>query len=257
MAGRLSPIVLVAPGVVLAVLGLVTWLSGMSLRRVVLACFGAAVGALASLIVNGQNPAAAGASAGCGAALGVLLPRAVLAVLLAAVGLAMAFAVLARAPLSEPRGTLFGALDTGQTERYTVPQSLDVVRTYGVDVVDRVSVAARTLAPLKWVILAAIGLGLLLFGLLFGWTAGALTCSLLGTALVFTGLALLLLFKGSDPVERIQQQGAFYGLVLVGMVAFGTLEQLLICRPGKRQPEGKSGKSPSQPGELKHAWRTH
>jgi len=250
VAGRLSPVVLVVPGVAAAVLGLVAWLAGMCLRRVVLACFGAAVGALISLIVSGQNPAVAGAAAGGGAALGALLPRLALALLLAAVGVAITFAVLAKAPPPEQPSTLFGGLEAGQTEKYTVSLSLDVVRTYGIDMVDWVKAAGRNLIPVNWAILAAVGLGLLLLGLLFGWTAGALTCSLLGTALVFAGLTLLLLFKGSDPIGRMQQQGAYYGLVSVGLVAFGTLEQLLVCRPPKRQPGGKS-----QQGESKHAWR--
>jgi hypothetical protein len=96
---------------------------------------------------------------------------------------------------------------------------------------------------------------LLVLGLLFVRPAGALTCSLLGTALIFAGLILLLIFKGSEPIVRIQQQGTYYGLVLVCMALFGALEQLLLCRPAKCGAEGKGEKSHSRSGESKHGWR--
>ena len=41
VASRFSPAVLIVPGLVMAVLGLVTWLAGMCLRRLVLALVGA------------------------------------------------------------------------------------------------------------------------------------------------------------------------------------------------------------------------
>jgi hypothetical protein len=81
---------------------------------------------------------------------------------------------------------------------------------------------------------------------------GALTCSLLGTALVFAGLMLLLMYKGSAPTAHVEQQGAFYALVLLGMAAFGTLEQMLVCRQPKRAVEKPQAKE-----ETKGSWRTH
>jgi hypothetical protein len=82
-----------------------------------------------------------------------------------------------------------------------------------------------------------------------------LTCSVLGTALIFAGLIALLIFKGSAPIALVQQQGAFYGLVLLGMAAFGTLEQLVLCPSRKREPKAGTGKSRSRQEESKHGWR--
>jgi hypothetical protein len=253
VAGRFGPWVLLTPGLAAVVLGLVAWLAGVRLQRIVLAVFGAAVGALVSFLVGGPNPPVVVVAAGGGAALGALLPRVFLAVLLAVFGVAIAFTVLAGTHLQEQQGTLCGAQDTGKVETYTVGQSLDVVRAYSIDVADCTKAAARKLVPVNWAILAAVASGLLVLGLLFIRPAGALTCSLLGTALVFTGLILLLIFKGTEPIGRVQQQGAYYGLVLVGMAAFGTLEQLVLCRPAKGGAEGKA--SHSQNGGSKHAWR--
>ncbi len=252
VAGRFGPWVLLAPGLAAVVLGLVAWLAGMRLQRIVLAVFGAAVGALVSFLIGGPNAAIAGVAAGGGAALGAALPRVFLAVLLAVFGVAIAFTVLAGTNLQEQQGTLCGARDAGQAEKYTVTQSLDVVRAYSIDVADCAKAAARKLVPVNWAILAAVGSTLLVLGLLFVRPAGALTCSLLGTALVFAGLILLLIFKGTEPIGRVQQQGAYYGLVLVGMAVFGTVEQLILCRPAKG---GGDKASHSQNGESKHAWR--
>jgi hypothetical protein len=82
-----------------------------------------------------------------------------------------------------------------------------------------------------------------------------LTCATLGTLLIFTGLVTLLIFKGSAPITLVQRQGAFYGIVLLGMAAFGTLEQLLLCPTPKRSSKAGSGKSRSRREGPEHGWR--
>jgi hypothetical protein len=241
---------------VMVALGLVTWLAGTSLRRLVLGCFGAALGMPASFFLGTHSPAVAGVAAGGGAACGALVPRVFLAVWLAVFGMAVAFAVLARAHLLAGQGTLFGRPDAAQTDGYTIPQSLDAVRAYSIDAGDRVRAAGRTLTPIRWAIIGALGGGLLLLGLFFERVAAAVACSMLGTTLIFGGLVLLLIFKGSAPVEHIERQGTPYGLVLAGMAVFGTVEQLLVCRLPPRASGGRSGKSHSKPEGSKHGWRS-
>ena len=73
-----------------------------------------------------------------------------------------------------------------------------------------------------------------------------------GTALRRT---LLLIFKGSAPVARMEQQGPFYGLVLLGMIAFGTLEQLLLCPQAKEGRDASSGRFRANREESKRGWR--
>jgi hypothetical protein len=97
---------------------------------------------------------------------------------------------------------------------------------------------------------------LLVLGLLLTRLAGAMVCSGLGSLLVFAGLIVLLIFKGSAPITFIQKQGVLYGLVLLAMAAFGTLEQLVLCPSPKRRQKAGSGKSGSRRGEAEHGWRT-
>jgi len=255
-AGRFSPVVLIVPGLATVVLGLLVWLAGSCLRRVVLCLVGAAAGLLVGFLVIGQNPPAYVLAAGGGAVFGAVLPRVFLAGILAVFGAAIAFAIVARAHVVEEQGTLFGASDGGMPEgRFTVQQSLDAARAYAIDVRDRTEAAARELRPVDWAIVAAAILGALVLAMLSARLAGALACSSLGTVLILTGLTLLLMVKGSTPIARIEQQGAFYGLVLLGMVAFGTLEQLVLCKPPKQEAKARSGKSKSQQEESKSGWR--
>jgi hypothetical protein len=255
VAVRFSPVVLVAPGLVMVVLGLLAWLAGTSLQRLVLGFFGAGVGALASFFAGAHNPLLFGVAAWIGAAFGAFLPRVFSAALLAVLGMAVTFVILARAPLRASPGTLFTGPEVGQTEEYTVPESLEVTRAYWTDAADRVRAGAYALAPTRWAILAAVGFGLLVLKLYLDRLAAAATCSALGTVLVFSGLVLLLIFKGSAPVAHIEQQGVSYGLVLVGMVLFGTVEQLVVCRRPGRAGKGEEGKTPAGQGGAKHAWR--
>ncbi len=257
-AGRFSPVVLIVPGLVMVVLGLLAWLAGSCLRRVVLGVVGAAAGLLVGFLVIGPNPPAYALAAGGGAAFGAILPRVFLAGILAVFGAAIAFAIVARAHLVEEQGTRFGAPDGGPAEgRFTVQQSLDAARACVIDVRDRAEAAAHELTPVDWAIVAAAILAALVLAAFSARLAGALACSALGTMLILTGLTLLLILKGSAPIARIEQQGAFYGLVLLGMAAFGTLEQLVLCKPPKREAKAGAGKSKSQQREEpKRGWRS-
>jgi hypothetical protein len=264
VAGRFSPMVLLVPGLAMVVLGLLAWLAGMCLRRLVLAIAGAAAGGIAGLLIHGQNPAVAGLAAGGGAVFGAILPRFSIAVLLAAFGLSIAFVITAKPHLVERPKTLLGNQDAGRGDRrLNAQESLDVTRVYILDLVDCTKSAARVLKLVNYAILAAVGLGLLLLGLFLGRLAGPLVFSLLGTSLIFAGLITLLIFKGSAPIALVQQQGAFFGLVLLGMAAFGTLEQLVLCPASRRKQKAGSGGSRPSPTrssaagqeESEHGWR--
>ncbi len=65
---------------------------------------------------------------------------------------------------------------------------------------------------------------------LFWQLTSALCCSALGVVLIFAGMILLLLYKGAMPVSWINQRVPFCVIASVIMTAFGTIEQLVICR---------------------------
>lgn len=257
IAGRFNPVVLVLPGLVLAALGLITWLAGMCRRRLVLGLVAALTGGLASFFISQQNLIVGVLAAGGLAAFAAGAPRLFVAVVLAWLGVVVAFGVLAKGQLFQQQGLLLSGQTLSQAEtQFTMQESLDAVQAYVLDVRDRIGAIARQQTPGDLAILGGVGAGLLIVGLLLARLAGALTCSAVGSGLVFAGLILLLIYKGSTPVARMEQQGAFFGLVLLGMGAVGTLEQLLLCPPPARAREGSREKSRSRREESKRDWRS-
>jgi len=78
-------------------------------------------------------------------------------------------------------------------------------------------------------------LALLLSGSsIFPRLLSALILSVLGTALVFAGLIMLLIYKGSQPVTYIIQKQYFFAAIFAIMAVFGTIEQLLFCKQAKK-----------------------
>ena len=257
VASRFNPLVLIVPGLVMVALGLFVWLGGLGLRRALFAVIGAMAGGTAALLIADQNAVIAGASAVVTACVAAAFQRLFTALLLSLLSLAIAFLIVARPSLLEYRGTLIANQgDLGRNDqKLTVHDSLNVIRSYSLDVVDSVRYAARKLMPIHWAVVAAAAAGLLTLGVLFRHLAGAMSCAILGAALTFAGLTLLLIFKGSSPIRRMETVPLFYGLVFAGMAAFGTVEQFLLYRGTDDKPKAKSGKSSSGNGESKRSWR--
>jgi len=255
VAIRVSPAVLILPGLAMVLLGLVLWLAGVCRRRLLLGLAGALLGGLVGFFVGRQNPMAAVLVAGGVAACGAIVPRVFAAAMMGILGTVIAFAVVARVHVFQQQGPLpAGGNPHPAVSRLTVQESLDAVQVYILGVGDWLSAIARGLVSIDLAIIAAVGGGLLILGLIFRRLAGALTCSTIGAGLLFAGLTLLLIFKGSAPVARMEQQGPFYGLVLLGLIAFGTLEQLLLC-PHKEGRGASSGRSRNNEEDSKQSWR--
>jgi hypothetical protein len=73
----------------------------------------------------------------------------------------------------------------------------------------------------------------------FGYNLSiAFMTALSGSALVLTGMTLLLLFKGAEPLRHINMNRKFYTIVFFAMIVFGTFEQLIFCKR-KTTPVGR------------------
>jgi hypothetical protein len=259
VAVRLSPIVLVLPGLTSAALGLFIWLGGLGFRMLLLALMGAVTGAFCSLWMVGQNPAAMLLLGLLGTAMAVVFQRFFTAALLGALAGIIVFLVVAWPFLAGPEGTLIGQPDAEAevgTPVLSTEESLNVIRAYTLDVTDAVKGGATQMAASRWAVVAATVLTFLLVGLLFRHTGGALSCAILGTEMIFVGLILLLMFKGSRPVTRLEARAPFFGLVFAAMVGFGTLEQWILLRRADQRVQGESKKSqPQKKQGRKRSWR--
>jgi hypothetical protein len=85
----------------------------------------------------------------------------------------------------------------------------------------------------NWAIVAGLVVVIVLAGFFLWRLTSAFCCATLGTTLIFTGMISLLLYKGSAPLTAICRKPSFYGIAFLVMTAFGTAEQLLLCRPKK------------------------
>jgi hypothetical protein len=193
-----------------------------------------------------------------GAFVAVMLQKFFVAALLAVLAGCFAFVFLAWPLPATPQVTPAGESEAGgQARELGVRESLDVARVHWLDVTDVVRHAASGLVAAEWAIIVASAFVLMMVGLLFRHIGGALSCSTLGAAMISAGLGLLLVFKGSAPIALIEDRGAFFGSVLLGMVAFGTAEQWILCRHADRRGQGKmparEPKSPKKGG--KRSWR--
>jgi hypothetical protein len=70
-------------------------------------------------------------------------------------------------------------------------------------------------------------------------------------------MILLLSYKGTEPVSYISGNPSFYGMVFAAMTAFGTIEQLLLCRfaKSKAKREEKAGKGEQKSEKKWSNWR--
>ena len=257
-AMQFRPIVLVLPGLALTGAGLFIWLGGLGFRRLLLALVGTAAGAFCSLWVVPQNAAAMLLGGLAGAFVAVVLDRFFSAALLGALAGCFAFVLLAWPAIAGQQGGASAqAGASGENQELDVRGSLAVVRAYTLDVTDLVKRAAGGLEASRWAIISAAAFVLLMAGLLFRPLAGALSCSTVGAAMVFSGVVLLLVFKGSAPVTHIQSRAAFFGSVFLGMIAFGTAEQWLLCRRADRREgaESAAGQSGSRKKKGKKSRR--
>ena len=255
MAMRLSPIVLVLPGLAAAALGLFIWLGGLGFRRLLLAVMGALTGAFCTLWVTGQNPAAMVLVGLVGAFVALIFQRFYAAALLGAWAGIVAFLTVAWPYLGLQPGTLAGRFNAADEQEFTVAQSLDMVRAYTLDLTDATQRAGGQLVASRWAVVAGATFVLFLVGLLFRHLGGALACAILGTVMIFAGLILLLMFKGSAPVARIEARAPFFGLVFLSMIVFGTLEQWVLCRRADKQGQAEAQKSRPRKAEGKRSKR--
>ncbi len=91
----------------------------------------------------------------------------------------------------------------------------------------------------------------------FGWRlVSALLCSTLGALLIFTGMILLLIYKGTGPISYISYKVPFFSSVFAAMILFGTIEHLLLCqRIKEKRKKEKSDNRDEESSKKSLSWR--
>ena len=259
-AARFSPIVLIGPGLATVLVGLFIWLGGLGFKRLLAAAAGAVSGGICGFFIVGRNIMAAIILAGVAAVIAIIFERLFITILAAALAAVFGFAVLAWPYIENSQEVIPTNPDRMpvQSSALSVRESIEKVKTYVADVSEKIKQACSQMPVYSWPILLAFVAIFIVVGFFLPRLASALCCSALGTMLIFGGMILLLLYKGSVPISSIYSKPPFYGAAFIAMTVFGTIEQLLLCQRAKRDSIRRKGadKDKDEPKETRQAWRT-
>jgi hypothetical protein len=250
-AATFSPIVLIGPGMAAVVIGLFIWLGGLGFRRLLLAAAGAASGWLCGFFLIGRTFTIALALACIIAVVAVIFEKAFMIILAAALAAVIGFVLL------NARQVPTSAKTASRTQARDIRSSLTVMESYSFDAGQKVRQTWSDMPALNWGVIVLAVLVAIVAGFFLWRLVSAFCCAALGTTLIFAGMISLLLYKGSAPITAIYNRPSFYGIAFAAMTAFGTVEQLIFCRPkkeAKRKKRSRADDGQSEP--KKQRWRT-
>jgi len=259
-AAQSNPLVLAGAGVAAVLVGLCVWLGGLRIRIILVGTIAAAGGCILGVVVINRGPVAAAAVAAVAALVAIALERVFITVLAAALAGVLGFAVLA-APYMEDSA----AAETASRHKVSVEASsrgdgevMSELRAYAVDVGERAKQACSDMPLQRWALVAVLAAICVVGGFTLWRLTGALCFSALGTTLIFFGMTLLLLYKGSSLAGYVGERPLVYAGVFAGMIVFGTVEQLVLCRRPQAGPVRKKtdDKENEDTGTKKRRWRT-
>lgn len=235
LAERFQSQILTVPGIIIVIIGLCIWLAGLRWRRILGATVG---GAIFAAIVSGFGNygfQAIFAAIFIGIVFGTVAEKIIIGIFGAA---AAAVIVLAILSVSMPRqqGSVFvpeypyPVLPEYEQNDRVVPAT-DAIKLTKEMAWYFVYKITENIKSASIVAFAAAGVTLLAVGFA-AWRMPriffAVVSSLLGSAVIFAGMILLLFYKGSKPVNFIAEKGRFYIMVLVVMTVFGAIVQLVL-----------------------------
>jgi len=259
-ATSFSPIVLIAPGLTAVIIGLFVWLGGLGLRKLLVVVVGAVGGGIFGFFVIGRNVMSAMISVGVGAVIAIIFERIFITILAAALAAAIGIAVLAGPYVGNAEGANPINRDKilANGPAITIHESIHILKVHTVFFTNEIKQACLQMPAYNWIIIAALVTIFIMGGFYFWRLTSALCCAILGTLLVFAGMILLLLYKGAEPISSISRRTLFYAAVFIAMIAFGTIEQLLLCprleSKAIRRKEAKKDKQ--RRDETTPHWRT-
>jgi len=257
VTARFAPLVLIAPGLAAIIVGLFIWLGGLGFRRLLVALMGAISGGICGFFLSSRNIISVTIAASLAALIAIIFERLFVTILLAASAAAFGFAILL-GPYIQAAGPANPGKIANQGSTVTISQSVEIVKAYAIDFTGRTKQACTQMPVYNWAIIAVLAVIVTVAGFWLWRLASALCCAALGALLIFVGMILLLLYKGSAPITKIADRTSFYAAIFIATAAFGTLEQLLLCRREERKARGEKRANRNKQGteQTIQSWRT-
>jgi hypothetical protein len=251
MAGRLRPIVLIGPGLAAIMVGLFIWLGGLRFVRILFVVLGAVGAGICGFFVVGRSIITVVGLVVVPFLIAVLPHRIFITIFAAGLTAILTFVVLT--VLYQDMIELPDWPATRDKEASDQDAAFSVSPS---DFGTRIKQICLEMPVLTWLIILVVMLIAMVGGFCLWRFASALYCAVLGTVLIFAGMILLLLYKGSAPVSTICDRPLFYAGIFAAMTAFGTGEQLLLCPYPKRKAIGKKEAKKPKTARDKRNWRT-
>lgn len=226
-AAKLNTIVLISLGLTCTTVGLFVWLGGLGFKKLLVAVAGAVSGCICGFFIIGRNIISAVTLAALAALIAAALERVFIIILVAILATVFSFTFLAKPYIEN-----------------------------ATDFSTAIKQACLQMPAYSWVIIAVPIVILILAGIHLWRLTSALCCAALGTMLIFTGMILLLLYKGAMPISWVSRRTSFTAAVFVAMIAFGTIEQLLLCPSDKEKSIGKKDVNKIESEEKTLNWRS-
>lgn len=230
----LNPSVLLGIGLTAVTIGLFLWLGGLKFKKIFISITAASAGYACGIYIIDANFIVSIIIAAVAVSAALLFERTFIALLAALLITTVSFVVLSR-PYIDDSISISSGLEAQPAEGTTlsVRESLERLKLYLIDAGENIKQIGSKLPFYIRVILAAIASVAIVVGFLLRNLTCAFCCSALGTLSIFAGMITLLLFKGAQPVEAISNKALIYLGVIAAMTAFGTFEQLILCRPAR------------------------
>jgi hypothetical protein len=225
---QVLPIVLLGPGVVLVGSGLFMWLGGLRWLKSIAAFTAALAGMLCAWYFTERQLVPMVLLPVILAGLGVYFHKTVVVLLGAALAAVLVLLVPVIVAGVNPDPAPVQAAPVGE-EHLNLLDSIDRIHAKIRDGKQAVKDTIAAVPASRKQLAAGVGVVVCVMGL-FSWRlVCAAACSVIGTTLIASGMTVLLLYKGAEPVKTAMQRPQLAALAVVGMAAGGVLIQLVLC----------------------------
>jgi hypothetical protein len=228
----MAPEFIVPLGISLTGVGICMWLGGLAWNRITGALLGAMLSGICVLFLAPMTTEIQLTVIGVAAVIGMIFNKPVIIVsggILAGIIALIIFAGAIEFESSVPTASVNS--ETG----LDVKQSATLANGWAKYYTQNIYTSLSRTEGLQKLIASGITLTVILIAIALRKLVAAMSCSAIGTIVVFSGMITLLLYKGSQPLTHIFSRPAFYSASAVCMIVFGTVVEMLLCPAEKNK----------------------
>ena len=238
-----APKVLYVPGLICLGAGILLWLGGMKWRTLTAVLAGTAAGGIGAFFFLKGDINLTLVAATVSALLAIVFRKAVITV----IGAMLIASMVLLGGACKNEVDMSGWPLAENDAAMSIAESMTAAKSIAVFTCEHIADTIKNTSSGRFTFSMIVGLIIMVIGFFLPEVVGAVAFSISGTCMIFTGMILLLLYKGAKPASYIYEKSNFFIIVFLGMVVFGLLCELLICLP----PKEKIIPKPVDNGEIK------